>query len=50
MVRKINQKWGVIQIRTLAKNEGIIQMGRERSKNKINSKWGIWNVHRLKGI
>ena len=41
MVRKIVQKWGIIQIRTLAKNGGIIQIGGKYSENKINSKWRI---------
>ena len=41
MVRKIVQKWGIIQISKLAKNGGIVQIGRKCSKNKINSKWGI---------
>ena len=41
MLRKIVQKWGIIQIRTLAKNGGIVQIGGKCSKNKINSKWGI---------
>ena len=41
MVRKIVQKWGIIQIRTLAKNGGIVQIGGKCSENKINSKWGI---------
>ena len=34
-------KMGIKQIRTLAKNEGIIQIGGKWSENKINSKWGI---------
>ena len=41
MAKKIVQKWGIIQIRTLAKNGGIIQIGGKYSENKINSKWGI---------
>ena len=41
MVRKIVQKWGIIQIKTLAKNGGIVQIGGKCSENKINSKWGI---------
>ena len=41
MVRKIDQKWGIIQIRTLAKNGDIIQNLGKCSENKINSKCGI---------
>ena len=41
MVRKIDQKWGIIQIRTLLKNGGIVQIGGKCSENKINSKWEI---------
>ena len=41
MVRKIVQKWRIIQIRKLAKNGGIVQIGGKCSENKINSKWGI---------
>ena len=41
MVRKIVQKWGIIQIRTLAKNGGIVQISEKSSENKINPKWGI---------
>ena len=41
MVRKIVQKWGIIQIRTLAKNGGIVQSGGKCSENKIISKWEI---------
>ena len=37
-MRKINRKWGIIQIRTLVKNGGIIQMGGKCSENKINIK------------
>ena len=41
MLRKIVQKWGIIQIRTLAKNGGIVQIGGKCSETKIKSKWGI---------
>ena len=41
MVTKIVQKWGIIKIRTLAKNGGIVQIGGKCSENKINSKLGI---------
>ena len=41
MVRKIVQKWGIIQIRTLAKMGGIVKIGGKCSENKMNSKWGI---------
>ena len=41
MVRKIVPKWGIIQIRTLAENGDIVQIGGKCSENKINSKWGI---------
>ena len=41
MVRKIVQELGTIQIRTLAKNEGIVQIGGKFSENRLNSKWGI---------
>ena len=41
MVRKIDQKWGIIQIRTLLKNGGIVQIGGKCLENKKNSKWGI---------
>ena len=41
MVRTIVQKLGIIQIRTLANNGGIVQIGGKCSKNKIKSKLGI---------
>ena len=41
MERKIVQKWVLIQIRTVAKNGDIVQIGGKCSENKINSKWGI---------
>ena len=41
MARKIVQKWGIVQIRTLDKSGGIVQIGEKCSENKINSKWGI---------
>ena len=41
MVRKIVQKLGIIQIRTLTKTGGIVQIGGNCSENKINSKWEI---------
>ena len=39
-MRKILQKWSIIQIRPLAKNGGMVQIGGKCSENKINSKWG----------
>ena len=41
MVRKVFHRWDIIQITTLAKNGGIVQIGGKCSKNEINSKWGI---------
>ena len=41
IARKIVQKWGIIQIRILAKNGGKVQMEGKCSENKINLKWGI---------
>ena len=35
------KKWGIIQIRTLAKNGGIVNIGGKCSENNINSKSGI---------
>ena len=35
MVKKIVQKWGIIQIRTLAKNGGIIQIAGKYDKFKM---------------
>ena len=41
MVKKIDRKWGIIQIRTLAKNWGLVHIGGKCSENNMNSKWGI---------
>ena len=41
MARKIVQKWGIVQIRTLDKSGGIVQIGEKCSENKINSKWRL---------
>ena len=46
MVRKI-QKWGIIQIRILAKDGGLVLIGGKCSENKINSKWGILHILKL---
>ena len=41
MVRKLVQNLEIIQLRTLAKNGGIVEIGEKCSENKINPKWGI---------
>ena len=38
---EIFRKWGIIQIRTVVKNGGIVQIGVKCSENEINSKWWI---------
>ena len=41
MLRNFFQKQGIIQIRRIVRNRGIVQIGGKLSENKINSKWGI---------